>query len=115
MPSTMTVAEALMRAEQIDRSLDAWAETAPEVVASVGGREGLARRCQMTCIGPVPRLDVETWARASREREDRRLAAAGSQYYGDEPGASIAHTLPPMPSAEEVGEPARRVWWHVWR
>ncbi|GMV56044.1 MAG: hypothetical protein AMXMBFR6_18490 [Betaproteobacteria bacterium] len=35
----LTVAEALQRAEQIDRNLDAFDETAPQTVTAMGGRE----------------------------------------------------------------------------
>ncbi len=38
----------------------------------MGGRDALARRSEMTCIGPVPRLDAETWERMSQEYEGRR-------------------------------------------
>lgn len=68
----LTVADALQRAELIDRSLDAFEQTAPEVVAAMGGRDALSRRCEMTCIGPMPRLDVDEWERMSGEYEERR-------------------------------------------
>ena len=32
----------------------------------------LAACSEMTCIGPVPRLDQETWAGISREFQERR-------------------------------------------
>lgn len=72
MSDRMTVAEALARAEQIDVMLDAIEETAPDSVEAMGGRDALARRSAMTCIGPVPRLGVEEWQRVSTEYEDRR-------------------------------------------
>jgi hypothetical protein len=65
----LTVAEVLQRAEMIDRNLDAWECTAPNVVRDLGGRDALSHLCEMTCIGPVPRLDQETWERASLEYE----------------------------------------------
>ncbi|MBJ2165673.1 hypothetical protein IHV84_17220 [Acidovorax sp. IB03] len=68
----MTVAEALHRAEQIDRNLDAFEQTAPETVAALGGRDALSKRCEMTVIGPIPRIGAETWERMSREYEERR-------------------------------------------
>jgi hypothetical protein len=111
MANTMTVQEALMRAEQIDRSLDAWVGTAPDVVTSLGGRDALARMSEMTCIGPVPRLDVATWARASQEREDRRLAASGSPWHSVQAHDPATEPVSVMPSVEEVGEGARRGWW----
>ena len=68
----LTVAEALQRAEQIDRNLDAFDETAPQTVAAMGGRDALARSCEMTCIGPIPRIDADTWQAMSNEYEAGR-------------------------------------------
>ncbi len=76
----LSVAEALMRVEQIERTLDAWQETAPQTLAEIGGRDALTRRCEMCCIGPVPRLDEATWAQASAEYQERRMYEAGSPY-----------------------------------
>lgn len=72
MSEKLTVAEALARAEMIDRSLDAWQGTAPQGIAKMGGRDVLAARCEMACFGPVPRLDQNEWERLSLEYEDRR-------------------------------------------
>lgn len=72
MSEKLTVAEALMRAEQIDVMLGAIEGTAPEAVEAMGGRDALARRSEMTCIGPVPRLDADEWERMSQEYEGRR-------------------------------------------
>ena len=73
---TLTVEEALLRAEQIDRNLDAFDETAPKAVAAMGGRDALARSCEMTCIGPIPRIDadhaVETRAVVAAQRAPPR-------------------------------------------
>jgi len=69
---TLTVEEALLRAEQIDRNLDAFDETAPKAVAAMGGRDALARSCEMTCIGPIPRIDADAWQAMSDEYEGRR-------------------------------------------
>lgn len=69
---TLTVAEALQRAEQIDRNLDAFDETAPQTVAAMGGRDALARSCEMTCVGPIPRIDADTWQAMSDEYEAGR-------------------------------------------
>ena len=63
MSEKLTVAEALARAEMIDRSLDAWQGTAPQGIAEMGGRDALADRCEMACFGPVPRLDHDEWQR----------------------------------------------------
>ena len=68
----LTVQEALQRAEQIDRNLDAFDETAPQTVAAMGGRDALARSCEMTCIGPIPRIDADTWQAMSNEYEAGR-------------------------------------------
>ncbi|MBG4701566.1 hypothetical protein I5F65_08000 [Pseudomonas aeruginosa] len=68
----LTVAEALQRAEMIDRNLDAFDETAPKAVAAMGGRDALAQTCQMTCVGPIPRIDADTWQAMSNEYEAGR-------------------------------------------
>jgi len=72
MSENLTVAEALHKATQIDAMLSAIQGTAPDAVEAMGGRDALARNSEMTCIGPVPRLDVETWERMSLEYEDKR-------------------------------------------
>ncbi|MCO2374389.1 hypothetical protein FA354_05210 [Pseudomonas aeruginosa] len=72
MSENLSVAEALHKADQIDAMLDAISGTAPDAVQAMGGRDALARRSEMTCIGPVPRLDAETWERMSQEYEGRR-------------------------------------------
>ena len=68
----LTVEEALLRAEQIDRNLDAFDKTAPKTVAAMGGRDALAQSCEMTCIGPIPRIDADAWECMSDEYEERR-------------------------------------------
>ncbi len=72
MSEKLTVAEALAKAEQIDVMLGAIQATAPDAVAAMGGRDALARRSEMTCLGPVPRLDASEWERMSLEYEARR-------------------------------------------
>lgn len=72
----LTVAEVLQQVEMIDRNLDAWESTAPQVVRDLGGRDALPHLSEMTCIGPVPRLDHETWEHASLEYEARRNSPA---------------------------------------
>ncbi len=72
MSSNLTVEEVLRHAEMLDLNLDALERSAPQTVAALGGRDGLAKLCEATCIGPIPRLDAETWARLSIEYEDRR-------------------------------------------
>ena len=70
MSDKLSVAEALAKAEQIEVMLGAIEGTAPEAVAAMGGRDAL--RSEMTCIGPVPRLDADEWERMSQEYEGRR-------------------------------------------
>ncbi|WP_321995967.1 hypothetical protein [Xanthomonas citri] len=72
MSEKLTVAEVVQRAAQIDAMLDAIHGTAPDAVQAMGGRDAMARRSEMTCIGPVPRLDAETWELMSLEYENRR-------------------------------------------
>ena len=72
MSENLSVAEALHKAEQIDAMLDAIGGTAPDAVQAMGGRDALARKSEMTCIGPVPRLDADEWQALSDEYEGRR-------------------------------------------
>lgn len=72
MSEKLTVAEALERAEQIERNLDAFDKTAPKTVVAMGGRDALAQNCEMTCIGPIPRIDAEAWQAMSNEYETSR-------------------------------------------
>jgi hypothetical protein len=72
MSENLSVAEVVQRAFQIDAMLDAINGTAPDAVQAMGGRDALARRSEMTCLGPVPRLDADEWERISQEYEERR-------------------------------------------
>lgn len=72
MSDRLSVAEALAKAEQIELMLGAIQGTAPDAVEAMGGRDALARRSEMTCLGPVPRLDADEWERMSLEYEARR-------------------------------------------
>ena len=72
MSENLSVAEVVQRAAQIDAMLDAINGTAPDAVQAMGGRDALARRSEMTCLGPVPRLDADEWERMSQEYEARR-------------------------------------------
>lgn len=72
MSENLSVAEVVQRAAQIDAMLDAISGTAPDAVQAMGGRDALARRSEMTCLGPVPRLDADEWERMSQEYEGRR-------------------------------------------
>jgi hypothetical protein len=68
----LSVAEALEHAELIEGTLDRFEETAPEAVRALGGRDVLAACSEMTCIGPMPRLDQDAWEKLSREYQERR-------------------------------------------
>ncbi|WP_099604779.1 hypothetical protein [Stenotrophomonas maltophilia] len=72
MSENLSVAEVVRRAAQINAMLDAINGTAPDAVQAMGGRDALARRSEMTCIGPVPRLDLDEWERMSQEYEGQR-------------------------------------------
>lgn len=72
MSENMSVAEVVQLAAQIDAMLDAINGTAPDAVQAMGGRDALARRSEMTCLGPVPRLNADEWERMSQEYEGRR-------------------------------------------
>lgn len=76
MSEYLTVEEVLLHAEMLDRNMDALERSAPKTVAALGGRDGLAKMCETTCIGPIPRIDAETWARMSLEYEDNREHAS---------------------------------------
>jgi hypothetical protein len=68
----LSVADALVLAEMIDENMASFEQTAPQTVAALGGRDGLARMCEPTCVGPIPRLDHDTWAAMSEEYEAGR-------------------------------------------
>ncbi|MCF3471264.1 hypothetical protein [Stenotrophomonas maltophilia] len=72
MSENLSVAEVVQCAAQIDAMLNAINDTSPNAVQAMGGRDALARRSEMTCLGPVPRLDQDEWERMSLEYEDRR-------------------------------------------
>lgn len=57
----MTLAEAANLLRVADSSLDAFAATAPQWTERVGGRQALAARCEIACVGPVPRLTAAEW------------------------------------------------------
>ncbi|OZA27358.1 MAG: hypothetical protein B7X91_08810 [Hydrogenophilales bacterium 17-64-11] len=69
---TLTVAEALAMSQMIDRNMASFEQTAPQTIAAMGGRDALARSCEMTCIGPIPRIDADAWQAMSDEYEGRR-------------------------------------------
>lgn len=71
-PRALTVDEALRLAEMTEANLDAFEQTAPRTVAALGGRDALARISEVCCLGPMPRLDIQTWQRMCDEYEDSR-------------------------------------------
>lgn len=105
----LTVAEALAQAQLIDDALKAWEQTAPEFVASVGGTDKLARMSEMTCIGPVPRLDEATWQRASDEHLERweRSAHERAAYA---PAPSLREIVLPGDGSPAPSPPKRSRW-----
>jgi hypothetical protein len=76
----LTVAEALHQLELIERTFAALEQTAPVTVKAFGGRDALARISEMTCIGPILRLDAATWEAMSQEYEDRKWLARQAAY-----------------------------------
>lgn len=92
----MSVAEALAKAELIEATLDAFEQTAPEAVAAMGGRDALARCSDMTCLGPMPRLDAEAWEAMSLEYEERR----------EHPSVSRGRAAPRAPRHDIGAQPA---------
>lgn len=111
----LTVAQALAQAHLIEASLTAWEETAPRLVDAMGGRDALARVCEMTCLGPVPRFDVPTWQDAALEYAERRSYEQGNPYAAPagtyEPGAAVARAAV-LPGDQAVTSMPRSTW-HV--
>lgn len=68
----LSMAEALAHAEMIESTLTAFEQTAPHAVEAIGGRDALAACSEMTCVGPMPRLDAATWEGISREYQEQR-------------------------------------------
>lgn len=68
----LTVGEALRLADMTEMNLDAFEATAPKAVAAIGGRDALARRCEDTCVGPLPRFSLDEWLAMSEEYEQNR-------------------------------------------
>jgi hypothetical protein len=92
----LSPAQALLTLRKIEGSLDAYCATAPRTIASMGGRAALQHISQMTCIGPIPRLDAQQWERMSTEYFDAMRDAArqklGLQPYGSSP-SSMPRTI----------------------
>jgi hypothetical protein len=66
-PADLSVAQALAALAVIDLAIDAYPATAPAAVRAMGGRPAIQAACQMTCVGPVPRLPEDTWAAMAEE------------------------------------------------
>ena len=66
----LSIAETLAELAKIDRSLVAFERTAPHAVAALGGRDALQAVSQMTCIGPIPRMDADQWQSLAAEHAD---------------------------------------------
>ena len=67
MRAKLSIEDALAMVRGIDDGLDVYVSMSPRFVGELGGRDALARRCEMTLIGPVPRLTTEEWERAHAE------------------------------------------------
>jgi hypothetical protein len=68
----LTAFDALARLSSIEIALDSLCETAPQAVAAMGGRDALLGLCQLTCVGPVPRLSEPAWERMAAEHAERQ-------------------------------------------
>lgn len=77
----LTALEALAELAKIDGALDALCATAPRAIEILGGREALQSTCEMTCIGPVPRLTSEEWETFAVEHANRQR---GPLYHQEE-------------------------------
>lgn len=73
-----SVADAIKALRLIETTLDNMCATAPRAVAEMGGRDAMRRACQMTCIGPVPRLSVEQWSAMAVEHQSPWAMNVGS-------------------------------------
>lgn len=82
----LSAADALAMLDRIELALDAMCTTAPRAVAAMGGRDAIRRTCQMTCIGPVPRLDAHQWERMSAEYVDARRQAQLEAFHSSRKG-----------------------------
>lgn len=59
--------DALAALAAIEAIAAAFVETAPAAVSKMGGAEGIVARCEMTAIGPMPRLTLEEWSALAAE------------------------------------------------
>lgn len=65
--SKIPLSQALLLLRSVQPGLQAFADTSPKFVEELGGVDELASRCEMTVIGPVPRLTSEEFQRAATE------------------------------------------------
>lgn len=92
--SGLTVAEALAALDGIDRCMDAYERTAPAAFEAFGGRLAMLAVSQVTCVGPVPRLNTHQWAPLAAEHAVLQRDMASSRDFrmgrvvnkGQEPG-----------------------------
>lgn len=70
-----SVGDALRMLKMIDVGLDNVCATAPKTVAAIGGRDAIKRACEMTCVGPVPRIEPELWSAMAAEHVERQKDA----------------------------------------
>lgn len=76
MPRSLSAAEALRVLGSIERGLESFVRTAPCAVARLGGIDFLSDASEMTCVGPIPRLEARPWEMMAREHaEKQRLEA----------------------------------------
>ena len=77
----LSIAETLAELAKIDRSLAAFERTAPRAVAALGGRDALQAVSQMTCIGPIPRMDAGQWQTLAAEHADFQHEAMRARHH----------------------------------
>lgn len=97
--------EALALLLKIDGSLDALCDTAPLTVEAMGGRAWLREVSDITCVGPVPRIDAALWERMSLEHVGRH-SRYGNEHSGrGVPAGPMSRTdgIPPSPSVRGGG------------
>lgn len=77
--ASLAPGQALAEIHKIYACAENFCLTAPNAVAEFGGMAAVVASCQMTCIGPVPRLTEEQWepmaaehAEGYREAQRRR-------------------------------------------
>ena len=74
----LTPGDALAMLRKIDGSLDGERGGVAERVEAMGGRAWLREVSEVTCVGPVPRIEAALWERMSLEHVGR------SSRYGNE-------------------------------